>query len=167
MPVAIKNSELLRINFAKLRSQLKLIPSLILPSCSFYSINCSNIVRDLGTTNICSSFVYSLQKIYITKHNDNTLTHTININIVNSSTFILVTIFTSFSSVKGDILHDSIFIHSLFIYSSNYLPSSILPDPFINVITVPPKIWRTKAASKYKSVIYDDVDEDLFIKMFW
>ena len=35
-----------------------------------------------------------------------------------------------------------------FILQSAPLP--ILPDPIINVITVPPKIWRKKAASNYK-----------------
>ena len=41
-------------------------------------------------------------------------------------------------------------------------PPTILPDPIINVITVPPKIWRKKAASNYKPLVYNDVDEDLY-----
>ena len=45
----------------------------------------------------------------------------------------------------------------------NQLPPSFLPHPIINAITVPPKIWRKKAATKYKPIIYDDVDEDLYL----
>ena len=47
-----------------------------------------------------------------------------------------------------------------FIFQS--APPTILPDPIINVITVPPKIWRKKAASNYKPLVYNDVDEDLY-----
>ena len=44
----------------------------------------------------------------------------------------------------------------------NQLPPSFLPHLLINAITVPPKIWRKKAPTKYKPIIYDDVDEDLY-----
>ena len=35
--------------------------------------------------------------------------------------------------------------------------------PSINVINVPPTFWRKKFVNKYNSIIYDDVDEDLYI----
>ena len=115
MPVAIKNSELLRINFAKLRSQLKLIPSLILPSCSFNSLNYTNTVKTLKTTNICSSFAHILQGHHITKHDRSTLTPNVNLNIVNKSSSNLVTMFTSFSSTKGKSLRD-VFFHTQLVH---------------------------------------------------
>ena len=45
---------------------------------------------------------------------------------------------------------------------SSQLPPTILPDPVINVITVPRKIWRKKVANNYKPLVYNDIDEDLY-----
>ena len=39
----------------------------------------------------------------------------------------------------------------------------ITHNPSINVITIPPKFWRKKPTNSYKPIIYDDVDEDLYI----
>ena len=33
----------------------------------------------------------------------------------------------------------------------------------MNVITVPPKIWRKKPANKYTTIIYKIFDEDLYV----
>ena len=58
------------------------------------------------------------------------------------------------------------------IYSSNILTctpllnilfSPLIPGSFIIVITVPPKFWRNKAINKYDPILYDDVDEDLYV----
>ena len=58
------------------------------------------------------------------------------------------------------------------IYSSNILTCTpirnILSNPLfpgfsINVITIPPKFWRKRAGNKYDPILYDDVDEDLYI----
>ena len=57
-------------------------------------------------------------------------------------------------------------------YSSNILSchqikntfsNSITSNPSINVITVLPKLWRKKPANSYKLIIYDDVNEDLYV----
>ena len=57
-------------------------------------------------------------------------------------------------------------------YSSHILPyhqiSNIFSNPItslssINVITVPLKIWRKKPVNEYTPIIYDDVDEDLYV----
>ena len=37
------------------------------------------------------------------------------------------------------------------------------PNPFVHVITVPPKIWRPKAKNNYKPITYNDVDDDLYV----
>ena len=141
VPIAMNTSKLPRLNFVELRSKLKLIPSLILPPSSFNSFHCSNIVKKIGTTNICSSFEHSLHGNYITKHERNVSPPTINLNIVNTSSSNFVTIFTSFSPTKGETIHDSDSSHNQFTFFSNNLPSSILTDPFINIITAPLKFY--------------------------
>ena len=149
IPIATNNIELPWLNFVERRSELNLIPSLILPCSSFICFNFSNIVKPLGTTNIFSSFANSLQESHITKHDINTLLPTLNFSIVNNSSFNLITIFTGISSTKGRLIMIVILwkIISLFF---NYLSSSIITNPIINVITVPPKIWREKPTNKYK-----------------
>ena len=58
------------------------------------------------------------------------------------------------------------------ICSSNILPytplRNSLSNPLITwssiiVITVPPKFWRKKAVNKYDPILYDDVDEVLYV----
>jgi len=107
----------------KLGGKLKFIPSLILPPSSFNSFICSNIVRTLGTINVCGSFAHSLQRNYIIKNDRNILPPTVNPNIVNISRSSLVTIFTSFSSTKGKTIHDSDLSHKQFTSFSNYVQS--------------------------------------------
>ena len=141
IPVTTNNSKIHRLNFVELRYNFKLIPSLILP---LYSFNCSNILINLGITNVCSLFAYSLQRNYITKYDISTLPPIVNLNMVNNSSFNLVTIFTSFSSIKRETIHDSNSSDNQFTSFSDYLPSSIFPDPFINITTVPSKMWGTK-----------------------
>ena len=46
---------------------------------------------------------------------------------------------------------------------TNTLSNPITSSPSINVITVPPIFWRKKQNNTYKSIIYDDVDEDLYV----
>ena len=36
-------------------------------------------------------------------------------------------------------------------------------NPFVHVITIPPNILRPKAKKRYKPVIYNDVDDDLYV----
>ena len=57
-------------------------------------------------------------------------------------------------------------------YSSNILSchqinntvlNPIISNPSINVITVPPIFLRKKPANSYKPIIYDNIDEDLYI----
>ena len=57
-------------------------------------------------------------------------------------------------------------------YSSHILPShqinSNVPNPLtshpsIKVITVSPKCWRKKLVNKYNPIIYDDIDDDLYV----
>ena len=45
----------------------------------------------------------------------------------------------------------------------NVLSNPLIPESFINVITFPPKFWRKKAINKYDPILYDDVDEDLYV----
>ena len=60
------------------------------------------------------------------------------------------------------------------IYSSNILPctplrnslsNSLITGSSINVITVPPKFWKKKAVNKYDPILYDDVDEDVYVQV--
>ena len=45
----------------------------------------------------------------------------------------------------------------------NILSNPFIPGSSINVITVPSKIWRKNAINKYDPILYDDVDEDLYV----
>ena len=45
----------------------------------------------------------------------------------------------------------------------NVLSNPLIPESFINVITFPTKFWRKKAINKYDPILYDDVDEDLYV----
>ena len=85
-----------------------------------------------------------------TKSDRNNLPSTVNLNIVNTSSSNLVTIFTSFSSTKREILYNNNSAHNQFTSFSNYLPSSILPDHQPHHRPDPPKVWRHKAANKYR-----------------
>ena len=80
----------------------------------------------LGSINVYSSFVHSIQGNHITKHDRNTLPLTVNFNIVTNSSFKLVTIFTRFSSTKEENLHDNDSTHNQFTSFPNYISSSIL-----------------------------------------
>ena len=45
----------------------------------------------------------------------------------------------------------------------NILSKPLIPGPSINIITVMPKFRRKKAINKYGLILYDDVDEDLYV----
>ena len=49
------------------------------------------------------------------------------------------------------------------IQTTNTFLNPITFNPSINIITVPPKFWRKKPVNSYKPIIYDDVDEDLYV----
>ena len=44
----------------------------------------------------------------------------------------------------------------------NNLLNAIISDPTINFISVPTKFWKNKAVNKYKFILYDDIDEDVY-----
>ena len=46
---------------------------------------------------------------------------------------------------------------------NNTVLNSIISNPSINVITVPPNFLRKKPANSYKPIIYDNIDEDLYV----
>ena len=46
---------------------------------------------------------------------------------------------------------------------NNSFPNPLDPSSLINVITVPPKFWRKNPVNKYNTVLYDDVDEDVYV----
>ena len=58
-------------------------------------------------------------------------------------------------------------------YSANILPCTqmnnnsfsnpLVSSSLINVITVSPNFWRKKPVNKYNPVLYDDVDEDVYV----
>ena len=86
------------------------------------------------------------------------------ISSINTTSSNLVTVVTS-STPDHQLDSSPLPLH--FTSIDNQLPSSLFPYPGINAITVPPKIWREKAPTKYKPIIYDDVDEDLYLfKLF-
>ena len=68
---------------------------------------------------------------------------------------------TKFASFKLNLPQDKHTSYHHFTSLFFHLPSSILSDPVVNVITIPPKIWQKKAANKYKPLVHNDVDEDL------
>ena len=58
------------------------------------------------------------------------------------------------------------------IYSSNTLTYSpirnnlsnpLIPESSINSITIPLMFWIIKAVNKYDPILYDDVDDDLYV----
>ena len=46
---------------------------------------------------------------------------------------------------------------------NNNFSNPITSHPFLNFITVPLKFWRKKPVNTYTTVIYDGVDEDLYV----
>ena len=139
-----------------LRSQYKLDSILFLPS---YSFNCSNIVSTLSVNHDCS-VSHKQQRISVTNHDKNILTSNLNLNIINTASANLVTVVTSSGT---PLLHHSCTTPPHFTSFTNYLPPLLLSNSIINVITIPPKIWRKKATTKFKPLIYDDVDEELYL----
>ena len=45
----------------------------------------------------------------------------------------------------------------------NYFPNILISKSLLSLITIQPKILRRKEAKKYKAVMCDDVNEDLYI----
>lgn len=45
----------------------------------------------------------------------------------------------------------------------NTFPNSLITYPTINLITVPPKFCKNKVVNNYKSIRYDDIDEELYV----
>ena len=80
----------------------------------------------------------------------------VNLNIITTASSNLVTVVTS---VETKSLHDSSTLLHHFTSFTNYLPPKLLADSIINVITILPKIWCKKSKTKFKPLIYDDVDE--------
>ena len=46
---------------------------------------------------------------------------------------------------------------------NNTFSNPLTSSPSMNVIAVPPKFWRKKQNNTYKPIIYDDIDEDLYV----
>ena len=84
----------------------------------------------------------------------------VNLHHISTTSANLVTVVTT-STTEHQRDNDSR-QHS-FTSINNQLPSSLLSHPIINTITVPPKIWRKKSTLKYRPIIYDDIDEDLYL----
>ena len=162
------NSALPQVNlYFKLRSNLQQDTKLHLPSCTLplSSFKYSNVVSTCCINNVCSSFTSRPNNICITKTDCQNLKSKVNLNIINTTSSILVTVVTS--STLGHHL-DSNSLPLSFTSIDNQLPSSLLPHPVINAITVPSKIWRTKATIKYKPIIDDDVDDGfILIQTSW
>ena len=157
------NSELSRLNLdSKLRSNLQLDTKFHLPSCTLplSSFNCSNVVSTCCINNVYSYFTSRPNNVCITKNDCQHLESKVNLHLINTTSSNFVTVITS-STLDHQLDRSSRPL--LFTSIDNQLPSSLLPHNFINAITVPPKIWREKAPTKYKPIIYDDVDEDLYL----
>ena len=45
----------------------------------------------------------------------------------------------------------------------NNLSNPLIPESSINVITIPLMFWIIKAVNKYDPILYDDVDDDLYV----
>ena len=157
------NSALPQVNlYFKLRSNLQQDTKLHLPSCTLplSSFKYSNVVSTCCINNVCSSFTSRPNNICIAKTDCQNLKSKVNLNIINTTSSILVTVVIS--STLGHHL-DSNSLPLSFTSIDNQFPSSLLPHTVINAITIPPKIWRKKAPTKFKSIIYDDIDEDLYL----
>ena len=87
------------------------------------------------------------------------MTSNVNLNIINSTSTNLVTVVTSSETQS---LHDSYTTPRHLTYFIKYIPPLLLSGPIINVITIPPKIWCKKATTKFKTLVYNDVDWELY-----
>ena len=115
----------------------------ILSTCTF---NCSSVVRPLSVDNFCNYSTSGKLKVCFIKHDQTICTSTIASNIINTSSSNLATTLTSSKLTLQQDKHTS---NHHFTFFSFHLPSSILTDPVVNVITIPPKIWRKKVANNY------------------
>ena len=75
--------------------------------------------------------------------------------------------FVHLDTTHSNIYQSTFHLWDATISCSHVLPYSTFPhhftNLFVNVITVPPKIWRSKAKNKYKPVIYIDVNDDMYV----
>ena len=111
-------------------------------------------------TNICRYFTSKHKNNCITNNYSLRLKSKVNLNLINTTSINFVTGVTSSTTEHQQ---DTNSRQHTFTSINNQFLSSLLPHPAINVITVPPKIWREKTITKYKPIIYDDVDEDLYL----
>ena len=103
--------------------------------------------------------LYIKKNISVTNHDKNILTSNVSLNIINTVSTNLITVFTS-SETKS--LNDSSTLLYHFTSFTNYLPPKLLADSIINVITILPKIWCKKSKTKFKPLICNDLDEELY-----
>ena len=80
--------------------------------------------------------------------------------IINTPSANVVTIVDNLTSLREDNrseLHDGCYRPDKF--ESTSFPSISV----VNIISVPPNIWRPKPKNNYKPMVYTNVDEDLYI----
>ena len=99
------------------------------------------------------------QKISIDNQDKTILLPTVVSNILNTTSSNFTTTLTNPS---WDYRPHHPASHPQFTSLSSQPPPVILPDIIINVIVVPPTIWRENVANKYKPLVYNDVDGDLY-----
>ena len=138
----------------KLRSPFKI------KSCynSYYSVfNCSNVVTICSIPNVCGD---TSQQIRSMINTETAVLKTKNIQTINTSSNNLVINFTNPSPLKDrtrlNLYDDS----SLF---DNIKSISSPLSSTVNVIFVPPKIWRPKSRKHYKLMLCTNVDEDFYV----
>ena len=156
LTVETSNSELHRLNFNKLRFHFKLNKSYLLNTCT---INCSSIVRSTSFNNVSNCFTAKQQNFSIDNQDKTIFMPTVFSNIIKITNSNLATPFTS---PTWDHQQHHLASYPHFTSFSSQLYPSILPDPVVNVITIPPNISRKKTANKYKLLVYKDVDEHLY-----
>ena len=106
---------------------------------SYYSVfNCSNLVTTCSIHNCCGNTSQQISSIINT---ETTVLKTKNLQTINTSSDILVTTFTNPSHLKD--------MTRFNFHDGRSLPDNIksISSPLvstINIISVPPKIWREK-----------------------
>ena len=110
--------------------------------------------------NVCSYFTSRHKSYHIINNDSLCLKSKVNLDHINTTSTNLVTVVNSYTT---DYQQNNNSRRNSFTSIDNQLPSSLPPHPIINTITILPKIWRKKDITKYKPIIYDNINEDLHL----
>ena len=151
--VGANSDALSRLSVLNLRSQPKLI---LINSLPFNVIDCSNFVNTCSIPNVCNSICLQSKSSIIQNEKTNYNPKLI-YQIINTLSANVVTIVNNPSSLMENIdlpLHDGCYTPAKIVSSLSFSA--------INIISIPPKIWRPKPKNKYKPMVCTDVDEDIY-----